>query len=168
MSIKLRLEKGAIVMQAILEDAAFAELLNIIQKHESKDAISSATQSAPSPATFQPAAEPGGDPAQNTKAWLAKHSASEILNMVNWDTNPEKILLLAAHYEAKRGTEGWRSADMQTKFSEAKEPFPSNFSRDVVTSIKDGIIATVTPRTYKVSRSGWNRISDAVSKLPAV
>ena len=88
--------------------------------------------------------------------------------MVKWDTNAEKILLLAAHHEAKGGAEGWRSADMETKFSEAKESFPANFSRDVVTSIKDGIIATVTPRTYKVSRSGWNRITDAVSKLPAV
>lgn len=168
MSIKLRLEKGAIVMQAILEDAAFAELLGIIQKYESKEAPASGSSPMHSPASFQPAAEPGGDPSQNTKAWLAKHSSSEVLNMVKWDTNAEKILLLAAHHEAKGGAEGWRSADMETKFSEAKESFPANFSRDVVTSIKDGIIATVTPRTYKVSRSGWNRITDAVSKLPAV
>ena len=165
MSIKLRLEKGAIIMQAILEDAAFAELLSLIQKHESKDVVPA---SAPTSLAATPTGitEPGADPAQNTKAWLSKYSASEVLNIINWDKYSEKIVLLGAHYEAKGGEEGWRSADMETKFSEAKEPFPANFSRDVVTAIKDSMIATVTPRTYKVSRSGWNRIGEAISKLP--
>jgi hypothetical protein len=172
MSIKLRLEKGSIVMQAFLEDEAFTELLAIIQKHESKAGAAAPTPTSVTDAYLQALKSTPEDitedPTQATKAWLAKHSASEVLNMIRWDKNPDKILLLAAHYEAKGGAEGWRSADMETKFSEAKEGFPGNFSRDIVTAIKDGMVATVTPRTYKVSRTGWNRIGEAFSKLPPV
>jgi hypothetical protein len=89
-----------------------------------------------------------------------------VLNSFKWDKKADTILLLGAHYEAKGGGEGWRSADMEIKFSEAKEPFPGNFSRDVITAIKDGFIATVTPRTYKISRTGWNRVGEVISKLP--
>ena len=31
---------------------------------------------------------------------------------------------------------------------------------------QDGLIATVTARTYKVGRAGWAKLSDAISKLP--
>lgn len=163
MSIKLRLEKGAIVMQAVLEDAAFAELLTLIQTHESKDA-------APSPAMAhsthisESKALPGdiSDPSQRVKGWMAQRAAAEVLNQIGWKTNVEKILLLGAHYEAKGGAEGWKSSDMADKFKEAKEGFPGNFARDVATAVKEGLLATITPRTYTISRTGWSRISAAI------
>lgn len=168
MSIKLRLEKGAIVMQAILADSAFAELLTTIQNHESKEAaVAASTSPTVSLTAPLPLGDGAGDAAQTTKVWLSGHSAAEVLNMLKWDTNAEKILLLGAHYESNGGAEGWRSADMEAKFSEAKEAFPANFSRDIVSAIKSGQVATVTPRTYKVSRTGWNRLTEAISKLTA-
>jgi hypothetical protein len=165
MSIKLRLEKGAIVLQAILADEAFAELLTIIQTHESKDTGAATSTAMGSLATPLPLGDGVGDPSQSTKTWLSGHSGSEVLNMLRWAKNPDKILLLGAHYEARGGAEGWRNADMVSKFAEAKEAFPGNFSRDVVVAIRDGLLATVTPRTYKVSRTGWNKITEAVGKI---
>ena len=37
--------------------------------------------------------------------------------------------------------------------------------RDIKAAIKSGWIQTHTPRTYSVTRTGWNRVADAVSKL---
>jgi hypothetical protein len=167
MSIKIRFEKGAITMQAILQDDAFPALLKLIQDHESKDAL----PDPPVPPQVQTtipsvnSSEPTTDPVSATKTWLSLHSPSEVLNLFKWGTYAEKILLLGAHLEAATEMESWRSSDVEAKFDQAKEPFPSNFSRDVVVAIKEGLLSPITPRTYRVSRSGWNRISQGISKL---
>jgi hypothetical protein len=150
-------------MQAVLKDEALVELLTFITKHKS-DEVAPALPPAFDPHSVdgQPA---GGQ--QGVKAWLIKHSAAEILNKFKWDTNPEKILLMGAFHESKVETDSWRSADMETRFGEAKETQPANFPRDISTAIKSGLIATVTPRTYIVSRTGWNKIAEAIAKLSA-
>jgi hypothetical protein len=146
--------------QVLLKDEALPELLALISKHQSDE-------TAAPIAAMLGGQTPSADPSKDAKEWLATHSASEVLNLIGWPTNPEKILLLSAFHEANGGGEGWRSADMETRFSEAKERFPAWFPRDIRTAIKDGTIAPVTQRTYKVSRSGWNRIAEAIAKLSA-
>lgn len=158
MSIKLKFDSPGWSSQATLNDEAFPELIALITKFKSQDA---ATTAIP-PSTD---AAPMGDRGNAAKQWLIQHSASEVLNLIKWDTNADKILLMGAWHEASGKPEGWRSADMEARFSEAKEGFPGNFPRDIATAIKEGLIAPVTPRTYKVSRSGWNKIGDAVVKL---
>jgi hypothetical protein len=163
MSIKLRFEHPSMQMQAVLKDDALVELLTFITEHKSDE---------PAPA-FPPAFDPhsidgrgaGAKPNEEPKAWLSKHSPAEILNKIKWDTNPEKILLMGAFHESKVETNSWRSADIEARFVEAKEAKPSNFPRDIANGIKSGFIAAVTPRTYIVSRSGWNKIADAIAKL---
>jgi hypothetical protein len=49
----------------------------------------------------------------------------------------------------------------------AKETFPANFSRDIATAVNSGLIGAVTPRTYKVGRTGWNKIAESIAKLSA-
>jgi hypothetical protein len=173
MSIKLRFEHPSMQMQAVLKDDALMELLKFITTHKSDEFVSPMLVS-PMPSAFEdslPASLQGtnlkGDRSAAIKAWLAKHSAAEILNKIKWDTNPEKILLMGAFHESKVETDSWRSADMETRFSEAKETQPANFPRDIAASIKSGFVTTVTPRTYIVSRTGWNKIADAIAKLPA-
>jgi hypothetical protein len=164
MSIKLRFEKGSLTTQVILKDEAFGGLLDLISKHQSDEAPPS---NAPA-ATFSLEPSLSGDPGAPVKQWLARRSAAEVLNMIGWDSNPEKILLLAAFHEASGEDDAWRSADMEARFTEAREGFPANFPRDIRVAIRDGLIATITPRTYRVSRTGWNRISDAITKLPVL
>jgi hypothetical protein len=148
-------------MQAVLKDDALMELLKFITAHKSDEAVAP-TQSG---VFADPLANSTGDPSVAAKAWLAKHSAAEILNKIKWDKNPEKILLMGAFHESKVETKSWRSADMELRFAEAKETQPTNFPRDIATGIKSGLIATVTPRTYIVSRTGWNKIAEAIQKL---
>jgi hypothetical protein len=148
--------------QVILTDEAFPKLLELISEHQS-DEVVAPTQSG---VFADPLANSTGERSVAVKAWLNKHSASEILNKIKWDTNPDKILLMGAFHEAKVDTDSWRSADMETRFGEAKETQPANFPRDISAAIKSGQVATVTPRTYIVSRSGWNKIADAIAKLP--
>ena len=76
--------------------------------------------------------------------------------------------LIGACHEARGGGEGWRSADMNKLFAEAKEGLPANFPRDVSKSIRAGDIRPVTPRTYAVSRTGWNKLADALAKAGAI
>jgi hypothetical protein len=166
-SIKLKFEHSSIQMQAVLKDDALVELLTFITKHKSDEAT------PPAPA-FPPAFDPhwnsayaaGAQRIEKPKEWLAGHSPAEIFNKIKWDTNPEKILLMGAYHEAKTETDSWRSADMETRFVEAKDNRPSNFPRDIGSAIKSGFITTVTPRTYIVSRTGWNKIADAIATLP--
>jgi hypothetical protein len=149
-------------MQAVLKDDALVELLTFITTHKSDEAAI-----APLAGAFaETVVNSIGDRSVAVKAWLAKHSAGEILNKIKWDTNPEKILLMGGFHESKVETDSWRSADMETRFAEAKETSPTNFPRDIATGIKSGFITTVTPRTYIVSRTGWNKIADAIAKLP--
>ncbi len=162
MSIKLRFEHPSMQMQAVLKDEALVELLTFITTHKS-DEVASAVPPAFDPHSI--AGQPAGGQ-QGVKSWLSKHSAAEILNKIKWDTNPDKILLMGAFHESKVETESWRSADMETRFGEAKDTPPANFPRDIAAAIKSGLIASVTPRTYTVSRTGWNKIADAIAKLP--
>lgn len=157
MSIKIRLEAPGLVMQAQLDDKALGETIALIQKHRIEEA--------------QPVAEPPVTAASNrdkessVREALAKHAPAEVLNLLKWDTYPDKILILGACYEARGGGEGWRSADMDKLFSEAKEAPPANFPRDISKAIKSGEIRPVTPRTYAVSRTGWNKLADASAKV---
>src|SRR5947208_16915211 len=100
-----------------------------------------------------------------TKGVLASYGAAELLNQLRWDTYPEKILLLGAWHEARGGSTPWKSSDMDSVFRQAKEGALSNFPRDIKVAIKAGWIHTHTPRTYSVTRTGWNRLADALSKL---
>lgn len=88
-----------------------------------------------------------------------------MLNQVKWESYPERILLLAAWSEAKGETTPWKSSDMDDAFRQAKEKSPSNFPRDIKTAIKSGWIHAETPRTYSVTRTGWNKIGQAFATL---
>ena len=169
MSIKLRFEHPSIQMQAILKDDSLMDLLKFITDHKS-DEVPTPTPAAQfdslTPANLL-LVDSSGDRTGSVKAWLNKHSPAEIFNMIKWDTNPEKILLMGAFHESKTETDSWRSADMEARFVEAKDTRPSNFPRDIANGIKAGFITTVTPRTYIVSRTGWNKIADAIAKLAA-
>jgi hypothetical protein len=54
---------------------------------------------------------------------------------------------------------------MDGVFKQAKEAAPSNFPRDIKVAIKSGWIHTHTPRTYSVTRTGWNKIAEALGKV---
>ena len=99
------------------------------------------------------------------RARLGTYGAAELLNQMRWETYPEKILLLGAWHEARGGSTPWKSSDMDSVFRQAKEGAPSNFPRDIKVAIKSGWIHTHTPRTCSVTRTGWNRVADALSKL---
>ena len=100
------------------------------------------------------------------KEFLKKHSAAELLNRLKWDTFPDKILLLGAYHEARGGVVPWRSSDMEEAFKQAKETPPGNFPRDIKTTIKSSWVHNVTPRTYTITRTGWNKIGQALEGLP--
>ncbi|MEI9897717.1 MAG: hypothetical protein WDN28_28635 [Chthoniobacter sp.] len=103
---------------------------------------------------------------QAIKDHLKAHGAAELLNILKWENFPEKILLLGAWFEARGGNTPWRSSDMDDTFRQAKENAPRNFPRDIKTAIKSGWIHAETPRTYALTRSGWNRIGRAIEDLP--
>jgi hypothetical protein len=160
MSIKLTLSIGTVKTEASLKDSAHNELMQFIFKHQ---------EGASSPSGKPPEAEkinPALSDSDPVKGWIVKHTASEVLSRIGWETNPEKILLLAAFHEASGGKEGWRSADINERFKQAKEPFPANFPRDIRTAVEAGLIGTVTSRTYRVGRTGWNKIAEAIAKIP--
>ncbi|MGB8367756.1 MAG: hypothetical protein ACLPYZ_14785 [Limisphaerales bacterium] len=161
MSVKLRFEKGSLVTQVVLKDGALLGLNKIVSEFQSDEAVSAAPfHSIGDPSPNQP-----GDPSGTVKEWLKSHGAAESLNLIDWKTGPEKILLLGAFHESRgKANESWRSADMETRFTEANEAFPKNFPRDIKTAVKSGFIATITPRTYNVSRTGWNKLAAAIAK----
>ena len=161
MSIKIRLEAPGLVMQAQLDDKALGEAITLIQKHRIEE--------APPLVAEQPvAAASNHDKESSARGMMAKHAPAEVLNLLKWDTYPDKILILGACIEARGGGEGWRSADMEKIFAEAKEAPPANFPRDISKAIKSGDVRPVTPRTYAVSRTGWNRLSEALAKAGAI
>jgi hypothetical protein len=162
MSIKLVIQTQGLNIQAAVTDAALTELIRITQEYRDQEADGGAT------APLVPLEARKGSPSpgeEATKGLLASLGAAELLNQLRWDTHPEKILLLAAWHEARGGSTPWKSADMDAVFMNAKERPPANFPRDIRTAIKSGWIHTHTPRTYSVTRTGWNKISDSLSKL---
>ncbi|HEY5040370.1 MAG TPA: hypothetical protein VIK53_00015 [Verrucomicrobiae bacterium] len=161
MSIKIRLEASGLVMQAQLNDEALTDAIALIQKHR--------VEEAPPLVAEQPVAVAGNQDKESiVREEIAKHAPAEILNLLEWDTYPDKILILGASHEARGNGEGWRSADMDKLFAEAKEAPPANFPRDISKAIKSGDIRPVTPRTYAVSRTGWNRLGEALAKTGAI
>lgn len=162
MSIKLIIQAQGLNIQAAVSDAALTELIRITQEYRDQEADGGAI------APLIPTEAPKGSlsPSEDaTKGLLASLGAAELLNQLKWDTHPEKILLLSAWHEARGGSTPWKSADMDAVFMNAKERPPANFPRDIRTAIKSGWIHTHTPRTYSVTRTGWNKISDSLSKL---
>jgi hypothetical protein len=158
MSIKIRLEAPGLVLQAQLNDEALGETIALIQKHRIDEAP---------PLSAEPAAN-NRDKESSVRESLAKHAPAEVLNLLKLDTYPDKILILGACHEARGNGEGWRSADMDKLFAEAKETPPANFPRDISKAIKSGDVRPVTPRTYAVSRTGWNRLAEALAKVGAI
>jgi len=161
MSIKIRLEAPGLVMQAQLNDEALGETIALIQKHRIEEA-------SPLVAEQPVAAANNHDKESSVREMLAKHAPAEVLNLLKWDTYQDKILILGACIEARGSGEGWRSADVEKIFAEAKEGAPANFPRDISKAIKSGDIRPVTPRTYAISRTGWNRLSEALAKVGAI
>jgi hypothetical protein len=174
MSIKLRFEHPSIQMQAVLKDDALVALLTFITEHKSDEVVlPTAPPVAPSPSGAFEAppsnlspANPSGDRSVAVKSLFSQHSSAEMLNLIGWKTNPEKILILAAYHESKSPNDSdWRKTDVEQRFSEAREQAPGNFTRDISNAVKDNLIAPVTYRTYKVSRTGWNRLAEATANL---
>jgi len=175
MSVKIRFEKGPLVVQHILKDQALRKLMELVIE-EGEDGVGSfqmidseSQPSARTPQTAPPtpaATEAAQFPEKRAKEWLAKHSAGEVLSAFKWDTWAEKILALGAYYESKAGEdfESWRSSDIIECFTQTRTGEPTNFPRDISVAIKSTWIAPVTARTYKVSFSGWRKVADAIAK----
>jgi hypothetical protein len=99
-----------------------------------------------------------------TKEWFKVRSAAEVLNALPSDKMAKKIFPLSAWHEARDGTTPWRALDVLKAFSQAKERTPGNFSRDLSVAIKDGNIHNATPRSYEITRGGWNRLTQLTEK----
>jgi hypothetical protein len=165
MSIKVILQAPGLNLQASVKDEALGELIKITQEYRDQDtALAGGSSSAPAELSASVTQAAIGDE-EAVKARLGTYGAAELLNQMRWETYSEKILLLGAWHEARGGSTPWKSADMDSVFRQAKEGAPSNFPRDIKVAIKSGWIHTHTPRTYSVTRTGWNRVADALSKL---
>jgi len=167
MSFKIVIQAPGLNLSANLKDEALANLIQLIQ--EKRD-DSVAAPSASAATTVIPATSDGGlvaanDTEEGVKATLKARGGGELLNQLKWGSFPEKILLLGAWHEARDGAAPWRSADMDETFKLAKESPPSNFPRDIKSAIKTGWIHAETPRTYIVTRTGWNKIGQALRDL---
>ena len=171
MSIQLSIKATGLNISANLRDDALPPLIQLLQefRDESGTPASPMTDiSAGTGATLGvaiPGTLTGHSNEQTIKEFLKAHGAAELLNRLKWDSFPEKILLLGAWYESRGGGTPWRSADMDETFKQAKENPPRNFPRDIKNAIKSGWIHAETPRTYAVTRSGWNKIGQAMDNL---
>jgi len=156
MSIKVAITKPGLSIQAWVKDEALSELLRITQEHHDE------------PLGVPEITSRGeGGSIQNddqTKGWFKDRSAAEVLNALPSDKMAEKIFLLAAWHEARGGATPWRASDVLTAFNQAKERTPGNFSRDLSVAIKDGNIHNATPRSYEITRGGWNRLAQLTQR----
>lgn len=170
MTIQLSIKASGLNIVANLKDEALAALIKLVQENRD-DSAQQAPILAPAPAEF-----PGGSSfasssltahnnEQTAKDFLKAHGAAELLNRLKWDSFHERILLLGAWFEARGGSTPWRSSDMDETFKQAKERPPRNFPRDIRNTIKAGWVHAETPRTYSVTRSGWNKIGQAMESL---
>ena len=168
MSIKIIIQASGLNLQASVKDEALAELIKITQQFRDQEATVAAASfgagTTHEAATKTASLATTGEEA--LKAQLSGYGAAELLNYVRWETYPEKILLLGAWHEARGGSVPWKSADMEAVFMQAKERPPGNFPRDIKTAIKSGWIHTHTPRTYSVTRTGWNKIGETLTTIP--
>jgi hypothetical protein len=153
MSIKVIINKPGLNIQAWVKDEALPELLRLTQDHHDEPV-------AGPPSDGAVPAENGSTAAsdEQTKDWLKVRSAAEVLNALPSDKMAEKIFLLGAWHEARGGITPWRASDVLAAFGQAKERSPGNFSRDINVAIKHGNIHNATPRSYEITRGGWNRL----------
>lgn len=166
MSFKIVIQAPGLNLTANLKDEALASLIQLIQEKRDDSAPAS-----PPPTTSTHLQTTNGNPLggndteDSIKETLKTRGGAELLNQLKWDSFSEKILLLGAWHEARGGTTPWRSADMDDTFRLAKESPPSNFPRDIKNAIKSGWVHNETPRTYVVTRTGWNKIGQALQGL---
>lgn len=164
MSFKIVIQASGLNLSANLKDEALVSVMQLIQTQRDESIPTAPASPTPSLTTHQTNSDflGGNDSEEAIKATLKAHGGAELLNQLKWDSFPEKILLLAAWHEARDGTTPWRSADMDDTFKLAKESPPSNFPRDIKNAIKSGWIHNETPRTYVVTRTGWNKIGQSL------
>jgi hypothetical protein len=143
-------------MQAWVKDEALSELLKITQEQHDEPA------GIPEHSTRSEGSVVTND--DQTKEWLKNRSAAEVLNALPSDRMAEKIFLLGAWHEARGGATPWRASDVLKAFSQAKERAPGNFARDLSVAVKDGNINNATPRSYEITRGGWNRLAQLTQK----
>ncbi len=162
MSIKLSISAPGMAIQAHVKDEALPELIKLTQQFREESSPSGESLVG---ATVLPVGNSSGTAGEEAvKSLLKSHGAAELLTLVKWERFPDKILLLGAWHEAGGGNTPWRSADMDTLFSQAKERPPANFPRDIKQAIKSGWIHAATPRTYIVTGTGWRRIGEAFQR----
>jgi hypothetical protein len=170
MSIQLSIKASGLNIVANLKDEALPALIALVQENRDENVQQAPTSSPASlesltGGSFAGTASAGYSNEQGIKDFLKAHGAAELLNRLKWDSFSEKILLLGAWYEARGGSTPWRSSDMDETFKQAKEKPPGNFPRDIRNTIKSGWVHAETPRTYSVTRSGWNKIGHAMESL---
>ena len=162
MSFNILINAPGMSISATLKDEALPKLIELSQQFRDEEGPGQQT-TAPS-GTAAKGAPLTGNSEEAVKAYLKDYGAAELLNRLRWDSYPEKILLLGAWFEARGGSVPWKSADMDEVFKQAKEKPPANFSRDVKQAIKAAWIHPVTPRTYSVTRTGWNKLAEVLSQ----
>jgi hypothetical protein len=162
MSLKIQINAPGMSISATLKDEALPKLIELSQQF--RDEEEPVQQAIPASGVAAKAAPLTGNSEEAVKAYLKDYGAAELLNRLRWDSYPEKILLLGAWFEARGGSIPWKSADMDEVFKQAKEKPPANFPRDVKQAIKTAWIHPVTPRTYSVTRTGWNKLAEVLSE----
>jgi len=169
MSFKIVIQAPGLNISANLKDEALVAVVQLIQQQRDDSIPTPTVASSPSSGMQSGNGDltSGTDTEDAIKTTLKAHGGAELLNQLKWDSFPEKILLLGAWHEARGGTTPWRSADMDEIFKLAKESPPSNFPRDIKNAIKSGWIHNETPRTYVVTRTGWNKIGQALRSQPS-
>ncbi|MBM3851640.1 MAG: hypothetical protein FJ399_00630 [Verrucomicrobia bacterium] len=169
MSFKIIIQASGLNISANLKDEALVAAIQLVQQHRD-DSI----PTIPIPTTASLSGPAGNSDTmagpvteEEIKTTLRNRGGAELLNQLGCDSFPEKILLLGAWHEARGGTTPWRSADMDEIFKLAKESPPANFPRDIKNAIKSGWIHNETPRTYVVTRTGMQKIGQALRSLPS-
>src|SRR5262245_20428263 len=120
MSIKVIIQAPGLNLQAAVTDDALPELITITQKFRDQDATSSSATGAPAAPGKEPANGAAGPLSEDMlKTRLGSYGAAELLNQLQWDTYPEKILLLGAWHEARGGSTPWKCSDMDSVFRQA-------------------------------------------------
>ena len=162
MSFNILINAPGMSISATLKDEALPKLIELSQQF--RDEEGPAQQTTVPSATAAKGAPLTDNSEEAVKAYLKDYGAAELLNRLRWDSYPEKILLLGAWFEARGGSVPWKSADMDEVFKQAKEKPPANFPRDVKQAIKAAWIHPMTPRTYSVTRTGWNKLAEVLSQ----
>ena len=162
MSFKISINAPGMNISATLKDEALPKLIELLQ--EFRDEAGAVHQMVEPPAAGSKDSPLNSNSEEAVKGYLKDYGAAELLNRLRWDSYPEKILLLGAWFEARGGSVPWKSADIDEVFKQAKEKPPANFPRDVTQAIKAAWIHPMTPRTYSVTRTGWNKLAEVLSQ----